>query len=108
MRENQKELGELIQEVMEQMHERNYGKRILSRYRSSFQLLVSVSHDIGEDKLSEKLVKAFWDSPIGGSEKWAVKELTHRQHCIRLLLSLVRIRSVNGEGRTPEIYQKNL
>ena len=90
MRENQKGLDGLIQEVMNQMYKRNYGKRIFSRYRSSFQLLISISHDIGDDKLSEKLIKAFLDSPISCSEKWAAKELTHRQRCIRLLLSLVR------------------
>lgn len=30
-----------------------------SRYWSNFRLLISVSHDIGDDKLSEKLIKAF-------------------------------------------------
>lgn len=55
MRENQKGLVVLIQEVMNQMYKRNYGKKVFSRYRSSFRLLKSVSHDIGDDKLSEKL-----------------------------------------------------
>lgn len=90
IRENQKGLDGLIQEVMNQMYmyNRNYGKKIFSRYRSSFRLLIPASHDIGDDKLSEKLIKAFWDSPIICSEKWAAKELTHKQRCIRLLLSL--------------------
>lgn len=86
MREKQKRLDGLIQEVMNQMYKRNYGKRIFSRYRSSFQLLMSIAHDIGDDKLSEKLIKAFLVSPISCSEKWAAKELTHRQRCIRLIL----------------------
>lgn len=58
MRENQKGLDGLIQEVMDQMHKRKYGKKIFTRYRSSFQLLIYVSHDMG-DKLSEKLIKNF-------------------------------------------------
>lgn len=49
MKENQKELDELIQEVMEQMRERRYGKKIVTRYRSSFQLLMTLSHDIGDE-----------------------------------------------------------
>lgn len=39
MKENQKQLDEFIQEVMDQMDERKYGKKIVTRYRSSFQLL---------------------------------------------------------------------
>lgn len=53
-------LDGLIQEVMNQMYKRNYGKRIFLRYRSSFQLLISVSYGIGNGKLSETLIKAFW------------------------------------------------
>ncbi len=94
MRENQKKLDGLIQEVMDQMYKRNYGKKIFSRYRSSFQLLISVSQDIGDEELSEKLIKAFLDSPVSCSEKWAAKELTHRRRCIRLLLSLAQTESV--------------
>ncbi len=90
MKENQKELDQLIREVMDQMDERKYGKKIATRYHSSFQLLISVSHDIGDDRLSEKLIKAFLDGPVTSSEKWVQKELTHRKRCIRLLLSLAR------------------
>nr|WP_303041394.1 tyrosine-type recombinase/integrase [Enterocloster clostridioformis] len=95
MKENQKELDELIQEVMDQMRERRYGKKIVTRYRSSFQLLMTVSHDIGDDRLSEKLIKAFLDRPVSRGEKWAQKELTHRKRCIRLLLSLARTGTVD-------------
>lgn len=90
MKEDQMELDGLIQEVMDQMNERRYGKKIITRYRSSFQLLTSVSHDIGEDRLSEKLMKAFLDRPVSCGEKWATKELAHRKRCLRLLLSLTR------------------
>lgn len=84
------ELDELIRKVMDQMDERRYGKKIITRYRSSFQLLISVSHDIGESRLSERLMKAFLDRPVSCGEKWATKELTHRKRCLRLLLSLTR------------------
>lgn len=89
------ELDGLIQEVMDQMNERRYGKKIITRYRSSFQLLISVSHDIGEDRLSEKLMKAFLDRPVSCGEKWATKELAHRKRCLRLLLSLTRTGTVD-------------
>ena len=56
MREDQMELDGLIQKVMDQMDERRYGKKIITRYRSSFRLLISVSHDTGEDRLSERLM----------------------------------------------------
>ncbi|ANU45804.1 hypothetical protein ADH76_17080 [Enterocloster clostridioformis] len=95
MKENQKELDELIQEVMDQMREGRYEKKIVTRYRSSFQLLMTVSHDIGDDRLSEKLIKAFLDRPVSRGEKWAQKELTHRKRCIRLLLSLARTGTVD-------------
>lgn len=39
MRENLKGLDGLIQEVTNQMYKRNYGKRIFSRYQSSFLLV---------------------------------------------------------------------
>mgnify|MGYP001111857623 FL=1 len=61
MKENQKGLDGLIREVMDQMEDRRYGKKIVTRYRSSFQLLMSVSHETGDDGLSEKLIKAFLD-----------------------------------------------
>ena len=89
------ELNGLIQKVMEQMDERRYGKKIITRYRSSFQLLISVSHDIGEDRLSERLMKAFLDRPVSCGEKWATKELAHRKRCLRLLLSLTRTGTVD-------------
>ena len=53
MKENQKELDGLIQEVMDQMGERGYAKKTATHYRDSFQLLISISHDIGDDRLSE-------------------------------------------------------
>ena len=89
------ELDGLIQKVMDQMDERRYGKKIITRYRSSFQLLISVSHDIGEDRLSERLMKAFLDRPVSCGEKWATKELAHRKRCLRLLLSLTRTGTVD-------------
>lgn len=95
MRENNKELDGLIREVMDQMDERGYGKKIVTRHRASFQLLMSISHDIGDDKLSEKLIKAFLDRPVRCSEKWIPKELTHRKRCIRLLLSLAQSGTVD-------------
>ena len=95
MKEEQMELNGLIQKVMEQMDERRYGKKIITRYRSSFRLLISVSHDIGEDRLSERLMKAFLDRPVSCGEKWATKELTHRKRCLRLLLSLMRTGTVD-------------
>lgn len=95
MKENQKQLDEFIQEVMDQMDERKYGKKIVTRYRSSFQLLISVAHDIGDDGLSEKLIKAFLDRPVTCSETWTQKELTHRKRCIRLLLSLAQTGTID-------------
>lgn len=89
------ELDGLIRKVMDQMDERRYGKKIITRYRSSFQLLISVSHNIGESRLSERLMKAFLDRPASCSEKWAAKELTHRKRCLRLLLSLTRTGTVD-------------
>ena len=68
MRKNQKELDGLIQEVMDQMGERGYAKKTVTHYRDSFQLLISMSHDIGDDRFSERLIKAFLDRPISCSE----------------------------------------
>ena len=56
MREDRMYLDGVIQKVMDQMDKRRYGKKIITRYRSSFRLLISVSHDIGEDRLSERLM----------------------------------------------------
>ena len=95
MKKDQMELDGLIQKVMDQMDERRYGKKIITRYRSSFRLLISVSHDMGENKLSERLMKAFLDRPVSRGEKWAAKELTHRKRCLRLLLSLTQTGTVD-------------
>ena len=113
MKEDQKELGRLIREVMEQMGKRKYGRKIVARYRSSFQLLMSVSHDIGDDTLSERLIKSFLDRPVRCSEKWALKELTHRKRCIRLLLSLARTGTVDWrrqdtDGPSVKLMNKGL
>lgn len=95
MKEDQMELDGLIQKVMDQMDKRRYGKKIITRYRSGFQLLISVSHDIEENILSERLVKAFLDRTVSCGEKWETKELAHRKRCLRLLLSLTRTGSVD-------------
>ena len=95
MRENQKKLDGLIQEVMGQMNNRKYGWKICPHYQSSFRLLMSVSPDTGEDEISEKLIKAFLDSPVSCCGKWAAKERIHRQRCIRLLLSLAQTGKVD-------------
>lgn len=95
MKENQMELDQLIWEVMDQMDKRKYGKKIVARYHSSFQLLMSVSHDIGNGGLSEKLIKTFLDRPVTCSETWAQKELAHRKRCIRLLLSLAQTGAID-------------
>lgn len=80
---------------MDQMDERKYGKKILTHYHSSYQLLISVSHDIGDGELSEKLIKTFLDMPVICSETWVKKELTHRKRCIRLLLSLAQTGTID-------------
>lgn len=95
MRENQKKLDGLIQEVMGQMHNRKYGRKTCSHYRFSFRLLISVSHDTGEDEISEKLIKAFLDGRVSCCGKWAAKERIYRQRCIRLLLSLAQTGNVD-------------
>ncbi len=95
MREKQKKLDGLIQEIMDQMAERRYGKKTLTRYQASFRLLTSISQDLGDGRLSEKLIKTFLASPASCSEKWASRELTHRKRCIRLLLSLARTGTVD-------------
>ncbi|ANU48467.1 hypothetical protein ADH76_10260 [Enterocloster clostridioformis] len=64
MRNNQKKLKELVREVMDQMHKRKYGKKISGRYRSSFHLIMSISHDMEEDGFPERLIEAFLSSPV--------------------------------------------
>lgn len=70
-------------------------EKIVTRYHSSFQLLMSVSHDIGNGGLSEKRIKTFLDRPVTCSETWAPKELAHRKRCIRLLLSLAQTGTID-------------
>lgn len=107
MRENQMELYGLIQDVLDQMEKRMYGKKILTRYRSSFQLLIPISHETGDSCLSEKLIKTFLDSPTNCGEKWIPKELTHRKRCSKLLLSLAQTGTVNwGRQDTEGISAK--
>lgn len=90
MKDNEMGLNGLIEEVLAQMRERKYGKKIYSHYQYSFSLLKSVSVDLGKDDLSENLVKAFLDSPVNYSERWAEKERIHRERCVRMLLSLAK------------------
>ncbi len=96
MEDNQKELNKLIQTVMDEMQTRKYGKKISTHYRSSFHLLMSISHDIGEALLSERLIEAFLNAPVNYSGKWRAKEQIHRQRCIQLLSSLARTGKVDG------------
>lgn len=103
MRDNKKnKLDEFICEVLGQMQERKYGGKILSHYRSSFVLLTSVSNDIGEEELSQKLIEAFLVSPVSCSEKWAGKELTHRKRCIMLLSSLAQTGAIDWGKQKPK------
>lgn len=95
MRDSEKELEGLIREVMDQIQKRKYGKKIFIHYRSSFGLLTSISQDIGEKQLSERLIETFLSSPVGCSEKWAGKERTHRQRCIQLLASFAQTGTVD-------------
>lgn len=95
MRDNQKKLDALVREVMGQMIHRKYSTKICSHYQSSFRLLMSISQDLGDHELSEGLIKAFLDSPVNCSEKWAAKEQTHRRRCIRLLSSLAKTGTVD-------------
>lgn len=64
MRDSEKGLEGLIREVMEQMQKRKYGKKILIHYRSSFDFLTSISQDIGEKQLSERLIETLLGSPV--------------------------------------------
>lgn len=104
MRDNKKKLVELICEALQQMQERKYGRKISLHYQSSFNILTSIADDMGEDNLSEKLIKAFLDSPANCSVKWAEKEKTHRERCIRLLSSLAQTGVIDwGKKKTEDI-----
>lgn len=102
MKDNKRKLDDLVVEVMGQMKKRKYGEKISSHYRSSFSSLKSISEDIGEEYLSEKLIESFLDSPVGCSEKWGKKERTHRLRCIRLLKSLEQDGSIDWGRQKPE------
>lgn len=102
MKGNEMKLNGLIEEVLAQMRGRDYGKKIYSHYQYSFSLLKSVAVDMGTDGLSEPLVKAFLDSPVDCSERWAEKERTHRKRCIRMLLSLAENGRIDWERQKPE------
>ncbi len=108
MRNSQKKLNELVREVMDQIHERKCGKKISGRYRSSFYLFMSISHDMEEDGFSERLIEAFLSSPVNCSEKWARKEQVHRQHCIRLLSSLAQTGTVDWGGQNTRSISEEL
>lgn len=104
MRDNKKKLDGLIREILRQMQERKYGKKIFFRYRCSFELLASISDDMSEDDLSEDLIKAFLDSSVNCSKKWEGKEYTHRKRCIRLLSSLAQTGSIDwGKQNSKDI-----
>lgn len=102
MKGNEITLNGLIEEVLAQMRERNYGKKIYSHYQYSFSLLKSVAADLGIDDLSEPLVKAFLDSPVNCSERWVKKECIHRKRCIRMLLSLAGNSMIDWGRQKPE------
>lgn len=102
MRDNNKKLDGLIDEILQQMLVREYGRRIYLRYKYSFELLASISDDLREDNLSEKLIKAFLNSPMKCSEKWAGKEHTHRKRCIRLLLSFAQTGTIDWRKQEPK------
>lgn len=102
MKGNEIELNGLIEEVLAQMRERKYGKKIYSRYQYSFSFLKSVAVDLGKNGLSENLVKAFLDSPVNCSKKWAEKERTHRKRCIRMLRSLAESGMVDWGRQKPD------
>ena len=102
MKGNEIRLNGLIEEVLAQMLERNYGKKIYSHYQYSFSLLKSVAVNLGIDALSEPLVKAFLDSPVNCSERWAEKERIHRKRCIRMLLSLAENGMIDWERQKSE------
>ena len=49
MKDNEMELNGLIEEVLAQIREREYGQKIYSHYQYSFSLLKSVAVDLGTD-----------------------------------------------------------
>ena len=102
MRDNKKKLDELICEALQQMQERKYGRKISLHYQSSFNILTFIADDMGEDNLSEKLIKAFLDSPVNCSVKWAKKEQTHRERCTKLLSSLAQTGVIDWGKKKPE------
>lgn len=102
MRDNKKKLNELILEIQKQMQEKTFSRKIYLRYQCSFNSLASISADMGEDSLSDELIKAFLDSPVTCSEKWAGKELTHRKRCIRLLSSLAHTGTIDWRKQKPK------
>lgn len=102
MKGNEIELNGLIEEVLAQMREREYGQKIYSHYQYSFSLLKSVAVDLGKDDLSEKLVEAFLDSPVNCGERWAEKERTHRKRCVKMLLSLAESGMIDWDRQKPE------
>ena len=106
MREDQMELDGLIQKVMDQMDKRRYGKKIITRYRSSFRLLISVSHDMREDRLSERLMKAFLDKPVSCGEKWAKRNWLTGNVASGCSCRLCGQELLTGEDRTLAAYPK--
>ena len=108
MKGNQKELDGLIREVMDQMGERGYAKKTATHYRDSFQLLISISHDIGDDRPSQKLIKTFLDRPVSCSEKWAPKNWPIGNAASGCSCRLHGQEPLTGEGRTLTTYLENL
>lgn len=74
---------------MDQITEKRYGKKIITRYRSCFQLLISVSHDIGEYRLSKKLMKPFLDRPVSCNGKWVAISKDRQDSTGRLRLEAI-------------------
>ena len=104
MRDNKKNLNELICEALQQMQERKFGRKISLHYQSSFNLLTSIADDMGEDNLLEKLIKTCLGSPENCSVKWIEKEKTHRERCFRLLSSLAKTGVIDwGKEKTEGI-----
>lgn len=60
MKDNEMELNGLIEEVLAQMREREYGQKIYSHYQYSFSLLKSVAVDLGKTIRLKTLWKLFW------------------------------------------------
>ena len=102
MKDNEMELNGLIEEVLAQMREREYGQKIYSHYQYSFSLLKSVAVDLEKDDLSENLVEAFLNSPVNCGERWAEKERTHRKRCVKMLMSLAEGGIIEWGRQKPE------